>query len=181
MSRPLPNIPRKCTIRYFSQNKKNNIQHFLNRPYIGIFMSLFGGLCLYLYLVFVYIWVIFDLSGLPPSGNIGNILFILTSLRNLRLWAGHCSYLSAPLGKGANWKIRKSWDLVPTSLTPPVMSNKWRARRALHSLLIFNQRDIIFFSGILFLNSDYYLKLAVHYVKNEGNLEIGHGIISDIM
>ena len=103
----------------FPKIKKNNIKHFSNRPYIGIFMSLFGGLCLYLYLVFVYIWVIFDLSGLPPSGNIGNILFILTSLRNLRLWAGHCSYLSAPLGKGANWKIRKSWDLVPTSLTPP--------------------------------------------------------------
>ena len=39
MSRPLPNIPRKCNIRYFSQKKKNNIKHFFNRSYIGIFMS----------------------------------------------------------------------------------------------------------------------------------------------
>ena len=127
MSRPLPNISRKCNIRYFSQNKKNNIKHFLNRPYIGIFMSPFVGLCLYLYLVFVYVWVIFDLSGRPPSGEIRNTKFILTSLRNFRLWAGH---LSAPLGKAANWKIRSSWDLVPTSLTPPVSSNEWRARRS---------------------------------------------------
>merc|ERR1711905_39667 len=34
--------------------------------------------------LYLYVWLIFDLSGLPPSGNIGNILSILLSLRNLR-------------------------------------------------------------------------------------------------
>ena len=29
----------------YTYPKKNNIKHFLNQPYIGIFMSLFGGLC----------------------------------------------------------------------------------------------------------------------------------------
>ena len=44
-SRPLPIIPRKCIIMYLSRLKKNNIKHFLNGPYIGNFMSLWGGLC----------------------------------------------------------------------------------------------------------------------------------------
>ena len=57
--------------KYISFIESHNYSIFLRENYIqSSYICMFG--------------VIFDLSGLPPSGNIGNTISILTSLCNLR-------------------------------------------------------------------------------------------------
>ena len=48
------NYPKKMHYYVLIPIKKNNIKHFLNGPYIGNFMSLWGGLCFWVCVV-VYI------------------------------------------------------------------------------------------------------------------------------
>ena len=48
------NYPKKMHYYVLIPIKKNNIKHFLNGPYIGNFMSLWGGLCFWV-CVCVYI------------------------------------------------------------------------------------------------------------------------------
>ena len=57
--------------KYISFIESHNYSNFLRENHIqSSYICIFG--------------VIFDLSGLPPSGNIGNTLSILTSLLHLR-------------------------------------------------------------------------------------------------
>ena len=56
------NYPKKMHYYVLILIKKNNIKHFLNGPYIGNFMSLWGGLC------FGFVFVSIFAEGWGPEG-----------------------------------------------------------------------------------------------------------------
>ena len=118
-SRPLPIIPRKCIIMYLSQLKKNNIKHFLNGPYIGNFMSLWGGLCFWV-CVCVYICRGLGARRAPSPLQIIQIIQI-GEIRNIYMPILHALYLLQRAGGpfGPPSPLEKS--TVP-SVTPNLLS-----------------------------------------------------------
>ena len=66
--------------KYISFKENQNYSNFLPGKSNSIFL-------------YLYIWLIFDLSRRPPSGKIRNTLSILTSLRNLRYVRKHFKLL----------------------------------------------------------------------------------------